>query len=73
MNYLDDPVILVGDLDKIPDDGITDDGMVEGLFADAFDKQPESEFLVDVYEFWETKNYITVKQWNAVSNIADGN
>lgn len=66
-NLLDDEVE-----DVLPEDAITDDEMVEELFTNAFDKQPESEFLVDVYDWWEKKGFLTVKQWNSVSAIADG-
>ena len=71
-SFLTEPVLDENQAkDKFPPDAITDEDEIEGLFYCAFQNFPESEFLDSVYEWWEQKGFITLKQFEAVEKIAD--
>ena len=56
---------------QLPEGAVTsDDDDIEALFERAFDKFPESDFLSNVYDWWEAKQFLTEAQYNAVKRIA---
>ena len=71
-SFLTQPVLDANQAkDKFPPDAITEADEIEDLFDKAFRNFPESEFLESVYEWWESKGFITPKQFEAVEKIAD--
>ena len=55
---------------NIPDGATTDIKEVTGLFHDAFSNAPDSTFLESIYQWWETKDFLTADQYNALVKIA---
>ena len=53
-------------------DRYDDSDEIERLFDEAFIKRPNSEFLEDLYSWWEDKQFLTAKQYAALNSVIDG-
>lgn len=58
------------DIDTFPPDTHTDADEIEALF-DAAQQASPSEFLDSLYDWWETKGFLTELQFNKLQEIAE--
>lgn len=71
-DILNDEVNGGFDEDDFPPGSVVDETEIEPLFETCFDMKPMSDFLLDVYEFWEKNGFVTAAQYEKLQEIADG-
>ena len=57
----------------LPLDAHTDANEIEGLFDTAFSRRPDSDFLSNIYAWWQEKSFLTESQYLALCKFAGEN
>jgi len=55
----------------LPEDAHTDSTEIEELFDLVMSEHPHSDFLQDVYAWWEEKQFLTAAQYNTIKRLAE--
>lgn len=71
-DFLNQNVTGSFDSEPLPPGAVTDVEEVEGVFEEAFWAAPRSDFLVNVYDWWEAKGFLTEAQFEAVKKFTKG-